>query len=175
MKKSIFNLWLLLCSSVVSATNYDDLVKSPLRYSHTDLGGVGLLQIPTARHAPDGNFNVNFSHVSPYNRTSISAQVLPWLEGTVRYTAITNRKYSQNEEFSGDQSYKDRGFDIKVRLKEESKILPEISLAMHDFAGTGLFSSEYLLGSKRYYDWDFTFGLAWGNAGAGGGSPTLLH
>lgn len=158
----------LICSLSLGADEYSKLVEPTLRYTHTDLGGVGLLQVPTARHAPDGNFNVNFSHVSPYNRTSISAQVLPWLEGTVRYTAITNRRYSGNEEFA-DQTYKDRGFDIKLRLFEEAKVLPEMSLAMHDFAGTGLFSSEYLIGSKRYYDWDFTFGLAWGNGGAGGG------
>jgi len=168
-QRVLVTLIFLIFSFSAVADEFSTLVTEPLRFTHSDLGGVGLLQIPTARHAPDGNFNVNFSHVSPYNRTSISAQVLPWLEGTVRYTAITNRKYSQNEEFSGNQSYKDRGFDIKIRLKEESKIVPEISLAMHDFAGTGLFSSEYLLGSKRYYDWDFTVGLAWGNAGAGGG------
>ncbi|GAA3910642.1 YjbH domain-containing protein [Litoribacillus peritrichatus] len=147
----------------------EGLLDDPVRYSHSDLGGVGLLQVPTARHAPDGDFHVNFSHVSPYNRTSISAQVLSWLEGTVRYTAITNRKYSNDEEFSGDQSYKDRGFDVKVRLSQESKLIPEVSLAMHDFAGTGLFSTEYILGSKRFFNWDFTLGLAWGNGGARGG------
>ena len=158
---------------MAGAGNYDDLVDKPLRFTHADLGGIGLLQVPTARHASDGSFNVNFSHVSPYNRTSISAQVLPWLEGTVRYTAITNRKYG-GQAFSGNQTYKDRGFDIKLRLWEESRKLPEVSLSLQDFAGTGLFSSEYFLASKRYYNWDFTFGLAWGNAGARGGIKNPL-
>ncbi len=157
-----------LYSTSLLANGYGSLVEAPVLFTHSDFGGVGLLQVPSARMAPDGSFNVNFSHVSPYNRTSISAQVLPWLEGTVRYTAITNRKYG-SEEFSGDQTYKDRGFDIKISLMNEVRYLPEVSLALHDFAGTGLFSSEFLVGSKRYFDWDFTLGLAWGNGGAGGG------
>lgn len=175
LSRSLYSAVAFLSVSVSSfassqdQTNYSTIVDEPVRYSHSDFGGVGLLQVPTARMAPDGNFSVNFSHVSPYNRTSISAQLLPWLEGTVRYTAITNRKYSESIEFSGNQSYKDRGFDIKVRLWEESEWLPDFSVAFHDFAGTGLFSSEYMLMSKRYYNWDFTLGLAWGNGGAAGG------
>ncbi|GLQ33214.1 YjbH domain-containing protein [Litoribrevibacter albus] len=166
--KRAFGFFLLLVLSCISWAE-ETLVVEPVRMTHSDFGGVGLLQTPTARHAPDGNFNVNFSHVSPYNRTSITAQILPWLEGTVRYTAITNRRYSQDEEFSGSQTYKDRGFDIKTRLWRENKYLPEVSFAFYDFLGTGLFSSEFLLASKRYYDLDFSFGLAWGYAGINGG------
>ena len=173
LRQISFNLLVLSSSVVLSSYSYassrTDLVDEPVNYTQSDFGGVGLLQVPTARMAPDGHFSVSFSHVSPYNRTAISAQVMPWLEGTVRYTAITNRKYSNNEEFSGDQSYKDRGFDVKLRLWEESEYLPEVSVAMHDFAGTGLFGSEYVVASKKYYNWDFTLGLAWGNGGAAGG------
>ncbi len=171
-KQVVWGFLLLVLSGVVIAE--DVLVDEPVRMTHSDFGGVGLLQTPTARHAPDGSFNVNFSHVSPYNRTSISAQVLPWVEGTVRYTAITNRRYSQDEEFSGSQTYKDRGFDLKTRLWQENKYLPEVSFAFYDFLGTGLFSSEFLLASKRYYDLDFSFGLVWGYAGTGGGIKNPL-
>ncbi|MFC3150316.1 YjbH domain-containing protein [Litoribrevibacter euphylliae] len=171
--KLAFWSFLLSIYSCVSVAD-NELMDEPVRMTHSDFGGVGLLQTPTARHSPDGNFNANFSHASPYNRTSISAQVLPWLEGTVRYTAITNRRYSRDEEFSGSQTYKDRGFDLKTRLWSEQKKIPEVSIAFYDFLGTGLFSSEFLLASKRYYDFDFSLGLAWGYAGTGGGIKNPL-
>ena len=87
------------------------------RYNTTqhDFGGVGLLQTPTARMAEDGNLSFNANRTEPYSRYSISAQPLPWLEGTIRYIAISNRNYGPDE-LSGDQSYKDKAIDFKVRL-----------------------------------------------------------
>lgn len=84
------------------------------RYTQSDFGGVGLLQTPTARMAPAGELSVNANRTEPYSRYSFSAQPLDWLEGTFRYTAITNRLYGA-ESFSGGQSYKNKAVDAKVR------------------------------------------------------------
>ena len=136
------------------------------RYSTTqhDFGGVGLLQTPTARMAEDGNLSFNANRTEPYSRYSISAQPLPWLEGTIRYITITNRKYGP-EEFSGDQNYKDKAVDFKVRLLKESYWRPQIAFGMRDVGGTGLFSSEYFVANKRFYDLDVSLGIAWGYIG----------
>lgn len=144
-------------------------VPAPPKFdSYGDFGGVGLLQMPTARFAPQGQIGVSTSLVEPYQRTAITIQGLPWLEGVLRYTAVRNRLYSNDPNFSGNQNYKDRGVDIKIKLIEESKYQPQVALGMRDIGGTGLFSSEYLAFSKRYYDFDFTFGLGWGNMGTRG-------
>ena len=142
------------------------------RYTQSDFGGVGLLQTPTARMAPAGELSVNANRTEPYSRYSFSAQPLDWLEGTFRYTAITNRPYGP-ESFSGSQSYKDKAVDAKVRLYEESHWLPQVALGMLDLGGTGLFSSEYLVANKRYGEFDFSAGIAWGYLGSRGdfGNP----
>ena len=134
------------------------------RYTQNDFGGVGLLQTPTARMAPAGELSLNANRTDPYSRYSLSLQPLDWLEGTFRYTAITNRPYGP-ESFSGNQSYKDKSVDVKARLLKESKWLPEVALGFRDVGGTGLFSSEFFVANKRYKDLDFSLGIAWGYIG----------
>lgn len=136
------------------------------RTTQTDYGGVGLLQTPTARFAEEGAFRFNATRVSPYSRYSISVTPLPWLEGTLRYTAMTNLTYGgEDSEFGGDQSNKDKAVDAKLRLYQESRWLPQIALGFVDVGGTGLFSSEYLVASKRFHDLDFSLGIGWGYLG----------
>ncbi|SER64821.1 Exopolysaccharide biosynthesis protein YbjH [Halopseudomonas bauzanensis] len=135
------------------------------RTTQSDFGGVGLLQTPTARFADEGAFSFNANRVSPYSRYSISVTPLPWLEGTLRYTTLNNRRYSASEEFSGDQSLKDKAMDAKFRLWEESYWIPQIALGFVDVGGTGLFSSEYFVANKRFWDLDLSLGIAWGYHG----------
>lgn len=132
-----------------------------------DFGGVGLLQTPTARIADEGEFGVGISRVKPYDQIQIFAAPLPWLETTLRYTDITNRLYGP-QDVSGNQTYKDRSFGVKLRLLMEGEYLPELAVGIQDLGGTGVFSSEYLIASRRYYDFDFSLGLGWGRLGAGG-------
>ena len=134
------------------------------RLTQNDFGGVGLMQTPTARMAPAGELSVNASRTSPYSRYSVSLQPFEWLEGSFRYTAITNRRYGP-ESLSGDQSYKDKAVDLKVRLWQETHWAPDVALGFRDVGGTGLFSSEFLVANKRYDDFDFSAGIAWGYIG----------
>ena len=134
------------------------------RYTQNDFGGVGLLQTPTARMAPAGELSLNANRTEPYSRYSLSLQPLDWLEGTFRYTSISNRMYG-SEALSGKQSYKDKAVDAKARLWQESHWLPEVALGFRDIGGTGLFSSEYFVANKRYKDLDFSLGIAWGYIG----------
>ncbi|MGP5332281.1 YjbH domain-containing protein [Pseudomonas helleri] len=134
------------------------------RYTQSDYGGVGLLQTPTARMAPAGEISLNANRTDPYSRYSLSLQPIDWLEGTFRYTAISNRKYG-SAELSGSQSYKDKAVDVKVRLWQESHWLPEVAFGFLDIGGTGLFSSEYFVANKRYKNLDFSLGIAWGYLG----------
>lgn len=134
------------------------------RYTQNDFGGVGLLQTPTARMAPAGEISLNANRTDPYTRYSFSLQPFDWMEGTFRYTSISNRQYGPDD-LSGDQSYKDKAFDVKFRLLQESRWTPEIAFGGRDIGGTGLFSSEYFVGNKRVGDLDFSLGLAWGYIG----------
>lgn len=133
----------------------------------SDWGGIGLLQTPTARMADEGELAFTASHTSPYSRYNMVLQPLPWLEGAFRYVSVANRRYGP-EWLSGTQNYKDKSIDLKVRLLEESRWVPEVAAGFRDLGGTGLFSSEYLVASKRIGSFDASVGLATGYIGSRG-------
>ncbi|WP_102788392.1 YjbH domain-containing protein [Stenotrophomonas bentonitica] len=130
----------------------------------SDWGGIGLLQTPTARMADEGELAFTASHTSPYSRYNMVLQPLPWLEGAFRYVSVANRRYGP-EWLSGTQNYKDKSIDLKIRLLEESRWVPEVAAGFRDLGGTGLFSSEYLVASKRIGSFDASVGLATGYIG----------
>jgi len=132
-----------------------------------DWGLIGLLQTPSARMAPAGELRFHYSRVQPYERYNVFIQPFDALELGFRYTNVLNRAYGPYE-LSGTQTYKDKSLDFKFRLREESARLPQLALGITDLGGTGLFSSEYLVASKRWGNWDTSLGLGWGYlAGSG--------
>lgn len=126
-----------------------------------DFGLIGLLQTPSARMAPAGDVRFHYSRVEPYERANIFLQPFDALEVGFRYTNVLNRPYGPPE-LSGDQTFKDKSIDFKIRLVPESTYLPQMALGITDVGGTGLFSSEYLVASKRFHAFDFSLGIGWG-------------
>ncbi|MCV3262390.1 YjbH domain-containing protein [Vibrio harveyi] len=88
----------------------------PLQPSQMDFGGVGLMQMPTGRMAPEGEFNFAVTGSDEYLFYNVTLQVMPWLETTIRYTMVNDLSYSSDPSFSGDTKYTDKGIDFKVRL-----------------------------------------------------------
>ncbi|GAA3907864.1 MULTISPECIES: YjbH domain-containing protein [Gibbsiella] len=160
----LLSLVALSVASACQAASYPE----PLGPSQSDFGGAGLLQMPSARMAKEGEFSFNYRDNDQYRFYSVSIQPLPWLETTIRYTDVRTRQYSSNTSFSGDQTYKDKSFDVKLRLWEEGYWLPEVSAGIRDIGGTGLFDGEYLAASKAWGPFDFTLGMGWGYLGNSG-------
>lgn len=152
------------CALQAQAASYPE----PVGPSQSDFGGVGLMQVPTARMAKEGEFSLNYRNNDQYRFYSASVALFPWLEATVRYTDVRTRQYSGSEEFSGNQSYKDKAFDLKLRLWEEGFWLPEVAVGTRDLGGTGLFDSEYLVATKAWGPFDFTLGMGFGYLGNSG-------
>ena len=139
-----------------------------IRYTQTNHGGVGLIQMPTARVNKAGSFSLNYQDSEEYRFWSASLQLFPWLETTVRYSDVRTRLYSDDPGFSGDQTYKDKGIDVKLRLWQESEFLPDLAVGFRDFGGTGLFESEFIAASKRLGPFDLHLGIGWGYLGRQG-------
>lgn len=142
-------------------------LKDAYRVTSSDWGDIGLLQTPTARMASAGDVRWQMSHVAPYTRGTVILTPLDWLAFGFRYTDVSNRLYGPVD-FSGNQTYKDKSIDVKFRLNEETNAFPQIALGMRDIGGTGLFSGEYLVASKRWGHFDASLGLGWGYLGARG-------
>ena len=151
----------------VAISPSDPVVARPGVYTANDWGFIGLLQTPTARMSPAGELRFHLSRVEPYTRGSVVAQPFDWLEAGFRYTSVSNRLYGP-QDLSGSQSYKDKSIDFKLRLAEETAYTPQLAFGMTDIGGTGLFSGEYLVASKRSGDFDWSLGLGWGYVGNAG-------
>lgn len=146
----------------------DELIPATLTPSQSDFGGVGLMQMPTGRMAAEGEFSLGTTYNDQYQHYATSIQLFPWFEATARYTQVRDLLYSNDPSFSGDTKYTDKGIDFKVRLWEESYWLPETSIGIRDFGGTGLFDGEFIAATKRFGPVDFTLGIAWGYMGNSG-------
>jgi len=146
----------------------DEFSYPTLQPSQSDFGGVGLMQMPTGRMAPEGEFNFATSYNDEYQHFTASVQLFPWFETTIRYTQVQDLLYSDDPSFSGSTKYTDKGIDFKIRLLEESNWLPETSIGVRDFGGTGLFDGEFIAATKRVGPLDFTLGIGWGYIGNSG-------
>jgi len=153
---------------VAKADNSDNWQQLPSGVSQMAHGGVGLIQTPTARMAPAGDLSINYTDNEEYRLWSVSIQLFDWMESTIRYTDVRTQLYSDSPDFSGDQTYKDKGIDVKFRLLQENTYLPQVSVGFRDFGGTGLFESEFISLSKKWGDFDFHLGMGWGYLGTAG-------
>lgn len=120
-------------------------------------GTVGLINTPTARFHNEGVHGVTFYDGTPDQKITLSSSPYDWLEASFFYTNIQGLPYPGYEY----QDYKDKGFNVKVRLKDEG-YFPAIAIGLNDFAGTGFHSSEYLVASYGINKIDLHFGLGWG-------------
>ena len=120
--------------------------------------------MPNARIMPEASLRFNFSASYPNEFTSLTATPFNWLEATYRYAEIKNERYGPSR-YSGNQTLKDKGFDIKARILKESYLMPAVALGLRDIAGTGLFSSEYIVSSKKFRFLDLSIGIGWGALG----------
>ena len=105
----------------------------------SDFGTTGLIDIPTARMSSDGTLTTTAAIQSRTKSYAITYQVMPWLEGTFRYTGFNRAIFSY-----------DRNYEAKIRLWEEQRYLPQVAVGIRDLVGTGLWGSEYVVASKRW-------------------------
>ena len=131
---------------MLSLNNYirasiDDYIYPYSSPSFNEYGSLGLIRMPSARFHEEGTIAFHWSKNNPYTRGSIIAYPFSWFEASYQYTDVNNALYSSVESFSGNQTYKDKGFDVKFRLIRERDYLPQVALGIRDIAGTGGFSS----------------------------------
>jgi hypothetical protein len=133
-----------------------------------DLGMGGVLDVPTSRMQLENTLTTTYSRKDVADVYAIGYQILPRVEASFRYTIFNAREKSPIPGtrcfFGADfcDNNKDRSFEIKYRVFEESADIPEVSVGIRDLLGTGLWGSEYVSASKRFGNLDLSVGLGWG-------------
>ncbi|MDE2135351.1 MAG: YjbH domain-containing protein [Alphaproteobacteria bacterium] len=123
-------------------------------------GEIGILDLPSAHMANDGELAFSVGDVGSAQRYNLSFQFLPWLEGTFRYVRVD----------PVPQDYQ-RNFSLKIRLSREGNYVPDISFGIRDLIGNNAYNGEYLAASKHIGSLDFTAGLGWGRLAESGTLP----
>lgn len=120
-------------------------------------GGLGVINIPSARFYDSPAGYLSLYRGSPDRKAIITVYPYDWLEASVFYSSIKGKEYGP----SFSQDYKDKGFNLKIRLKEQDN-LPAIAVGINDLGGTGYYGSEYIVSSYSYENYDFHLGAGWG-------------
>lgn len=154
-KKTFFLLITFFWFQVLLADSFEN-------NSYNNHGIIGLINLPTARFYDESAHGITLYDGTPDQKITLTASPFDWMEASFFYTNVQGKPYCEflSEEVCR-QDYKDKGFNLKLRLKEEG-LFPAIAVGFNDFAGTGLYASEYIVGSYGVNKIDLHFGLGWG-------------
>ncbi len=166
MEKKLFLIIGFVASSFCPLifSSIEDYYPQDLGPSSSNYGEIGLLEMPTARFMGEGSLKFGLSNSYPNKFTYIVATPFSWFEATYRYSELKNQLYGPYS-YSGNQSFKDKGFDLRIKLLDEAFYLPQLAVGIRDLAGTAIFASEYLVGSKEIGNFDVSLGVGWGSLG----------
>jgi len=118
--------------------------------------------MPSARLYNEAAHAITIYNGNPDQKITMTSFPYDWMEASFFYTNIQGKSYcGQSFDPICQQDYKDKGFNFKFRLKEEG-LWPAIAFGISDIAGTGYYSSEYIVGSYGVNRTDFHFGIGWG-------------
>ena len=125
--------------------------------TYNNHGIIGLINMPTARFYNESVHGVTIYDGTPDQKVTLTTNPYNWLEASFFYTNLQGTPYPGFEY----QDYKDKGFNVKLRIKEQGS-LPAIALGVMDIAGTGYYSSEYIVTSYGIDNLDMHYGIGWG-------------
>lgn len=137
--------------------------------TYTLYGTPGLLEMPSAISADDGEIAGTIGYFGGQLRNSFTFQVTERLSGTFRYARISD--YFVDE----DEPLFDRSFDLRYRFNDEGPLMPMIAVGFQDFLGTGVYAAEYVVATKTVGSAvRVTAGLGWGRLGSYNGFDNPL-
>ena len=140
-----------------------DAHSDSFRYnSFNNHGVIGLINLPTARFYDESSHGITLYDGDPDQKITMTSFPFNWMEASFFYTNIQGKSYCGNSfDKACNQDYKDKGFNLKIRIKEEG-FFPAIAIGINDIAGTGFYGSEYIVGSYGINRTDFHLGIGWG-------------
>ena len=90
---------------------------------------------------------------------TLSVSPFSWLEASYFYYRPSDLVW-EGDNVAGH--YLDKGFNIKFKYKPKNNNMPNLAIGLDDFAGTGFFTREYIVGTQELRDIKVSVGLGWG-------------
>jgi hypothetical protein len=127
------------------------------QYITNTFGMVGYINTPSAKSMKEGTIAFSVNRDNPDRKLLLTASPFDWLDANLFYVDITGKSYGNGF----NQSYKDKGFSFKLNIAEI--LQHRVALGFNDMAGTGFYNSEYLVFTRDYDNYEFSYGLGWGS------------
>jgi len=162
IRKTLFLLFFLFQFQAYSDSNSDISTNFHQEFFSSSTHGItGVINTPNARFSDEGNISLSLFRGNPERKVSLIFSPTDYLEAGIFYADIIGKAYADF-----NQSYKDKGFNFKFRIKQQD-LYPAVAIGFNDIAGNGFYSSEYLVSSYKYKKIDFSLGVGWGNFSGG--------
>ena len=160
----IQHLWLILVIFSINAhSSYLDYIYQDKSPSFNNFGQTGLIQLPTAESLAEGSLYVTFTRNDIYKFGAMTISPFDWLEGSYFYYRPYDVYWFFDPTEAAKGLFLDKGFNIKFKYKPNKDYLPsDIAIGLDDFAGTGLFSKQYVVGTHDFGSLKATFGFGTG-------------
>ena len=148
-------VFFLLISNIHGS--YLDYIFEDREITVNSFGQSGLIQVPTGDIRPEGSISFTFNKNDIYKIGTLTASPFNWMEASYFYYRPSDLTWGGTPGF-----YLDKGFNVK--FKKNISVLNDTNLAigLDDFAGTGLFSREYLAITSNLKFLKITGGIGWG-------------
>ena len=92
-------------------------------------------------------------------RSTLGVQIMPRLSLAFSYSS-QGPKRPKNNFLTG--RYNHDAVPCPLYFMGEGKYYPSVAVGLRDFVGTGWYSSEYIVGSKTFGDFEFSAGMGFG-------------
>ncbi|MDC0923731.1 YjbH domain-containing protein, partial [Gammaproteobacteria bacterium] len=117
------------------------------------------MQTPSADSRPEGSIAVTLNKNDIWKFGTLTASPFDWLEASYFYYRPSDLKWEGN---SKRGHYLDKGFNVKFIYRPKNNNLPNIAIGLDDFAGTGLFTREYVVLTSIQSNIKYSLGIGWG-------------
>ena len=162
---------LLACLAVSTALCAGPVLAEMTRSLNIN-GTTGLIDMPSGDAQDDATFSFSSTIFGPITRGTLSFQVTERLSASFRFQTFRDWDTLYPDDSS---SVDDRSMDIRYQILQESQYVPSVTIGLIDFAGEGLFASEYVAATKTFNDKvKVTAGLGWGRLGSDGSIGQLF-
>jgi len=155
-------IFLLLATIVSARADYLDYIFLKQNASYNSFGQIGLIQTPSAENIGESSLFVNINQNEIWKYGAITVSPFNWLEASYFYYRPKDLIWS-SKGFSAAGKYLDKGFNVKFSKSFLKNSNLHFAIGLDDFAGTGLFTKEYIVGTYNLNkSIKLNLGLGWG-------------